>query len=98
METELLIRVIGSFIVVVALILGAGLILRSSSWRRVMGGVMNSPSDDARLTIQEVRVIDTKRRLILVRRDTTEHLIMLGHEGDIIIEHDIPIPQASNAP
>lgn len=63
-----------------------------------MGGVVNSPAEDARLSVQEVRVIDTKRRLILIRRDQCEHLIMLGHDGDMLIERDIAIPPVSNTP
>jgi len=43
-----------------------------------------------RLGIVEVAAVDAKRRLVLVRRDRTEHLIMLGAAADLVIERGIP--------
>jgi flagellar protein FliO/FliZ len=43
-----------------------------------------------RLSIVEVTAVDAKRRLVLVRRDRTEHLIMLGATADLVIECGIP--------
>jgi flagellar protein FliO/FliZ len=45
-----------------------------------------------RLAIVEVLPIDAKRRLILVRRDQTEHLIVLGSDGATVIETGIGAP------
>jgi flagellar protein FliO/FliZ len=45
-----------------------------------------------RLSITEVAPVDAKRRLILVRRDQTEHLVLLGGDSDLIIERNIPAP------
>jgi flagellar protein FliO/FliZ len=42
-----------------------------------------------RLAIVEIAPIDAKRRLVLVRRDGTEHLIMLGTTSDLLIEAGI---------
>lgn len=42
-----------------------------------------------RLSIVEVRPIDPKRRLILVRRDDVEHLILTGPQADVVIERGI---------
>ncbi len=39
-----------------------------------------------RVNIVDVTNIDGKRRLILVRRDDTEHLILLGVNGETVIE------------
>ena len=50
-----------------------------------------------RLGITEVAPVDAKRRLILVRRDQTEHLVLLGGEGDLVIERDIAAPISSPA-
>ena len=45
-----------------------------------------------RLNLVEVMPIDARRRLILVRRDDREHLVLLSAHGDRVIESDIPIP------
>ena len=43
-----------------------------------------------RLQLVEVMPVDTKRRLLLVRRDATEHLILLGSGPDVVVESGIP--------
>lgn len=43
-----------------------------------------------RLSIVEVLPVDAKRRLVLVRRDGVEHLILLGASADLIVESAIP--------
>ncbi len=42
-----------------------------------------------RLSLVEVLPLDTKRRLVLVRRDDREHLVIIGGEHDLIVERDI---------
>lgn len=42
-----------------------------------------------RLSVVEVIPVDTKRRLVLLKRDDTEHLVMLGPTGDTVIERNI---------
>ncbi|RCL01875.1 MAG: hypothetical protein JSC188_000491 [Candidatus Tokpelaia sp. JSC188] len=44
-----------------------------------------------RLSVCDIVPIDDSRRIVLVRRDTVEHLILLGGHGDIIIEHNISV-------
>ncbi len=44
-----------------------------------------------RLAITQMIGLDAKRRLVLIRRDNTEHLLLLGPDGDTVIETDIPI-------
>ena len=41
---------------------------------------------ERRLGIVEVLAVDGKRRLVLVRRDQTEHLLLIGGETDLVIE------------
>ncbi|MFY7963017.1 MAG: flagellar biosynthetic protein FliO [Elsteraceae bacterium] len=43
-----------------------------------------------RLSIVEVLPVDAKRRLVLVRRDGVEHLILLGASADLVVESAIP--------
>ena len=42
-----------------------------------------------RLQVVEMAPIDARRRLVLVKRDAVEHLILLGAAGEIVIERDI---------
>ena len=41
-----------------------------------------------RLSIVEVLPLDAKHRLVLLRRDEAEHLVLLGQNGDLVIERD----------
>lgn len=50
-----------------------------------------------RIGISEYHELDKMRRLVLVRRDSVEHLIMIGGPQDLVIEAGIAIPgQASS--
>lgn len=42
-----------------------------------------------RLEIVEVAVLDARRRLVLIRRDDVEHLLLLGHNGERVVERGI---------
>jgi flagellar protein FliO/FliZ len=48
-----------------------------------------------RLAIVEVAPIDAKRRFILIRRDTVEHLVLLGTDSATVIESGIAAPAAA---
>ena len=51
-----------------------------------------------RLAIVESMALDTKHRLVLVRRDQTEHLIVVGATADLVVETGITAPPALPAP
>jgi Flagellar biosynthesis protein, FliO len=52
-----------------------------------------------RLSISEYYEIDKSRRLVLVRRDELEHLILIGGNQDVVIESNIGSPLvATSAP
>lgn len=42
-----------------------------------------------RLGIVEAAVVDKKRRLVLIRRDAVEHLVMIGGPQDVVVENNI---------
>jgi flagellar protein FliO/FliZ len=44
-----------------------------------------------RLSVVDTVSIDTRRQLIIVRRDNVEHLILTGGPQDLVIESDIPV-------
>lgn len=42
-----------------------------------------------RLEIVEITPLDVRRKLVLVRRDDVEHLILLGLQQDVVVETGI---------
>ncbi len=55
-----------------------------------------SGNSNGRLGVVAVQTVDTRRKLILIRRDDREHLILIGPTADTIVETGIA-PQ-SGAP
>jgi Flagellar biosynthesis protein, FliO len=51
-----------------------------------------------RLGISEYHEIDKSRRLVLVRRDDVEHLVLIGGHQDLVIESGIQSESASEEP
>jgi flagellar protein FliO/FliZ len=50
-----------------------------------------------RLGVVEVTPIDVRRKLVLVRRDDTEHLLLIGQQGDLVVEAGIAVAKAAPA-
>jgi flagellar protein FliO/FliZ len=46
----------------------------------------------ARLEVVEIAALDPRRRLVLVRRDEVEHLLLLGQDGGLVVEAGICSP------
>lgn len=42
-----------------------------------------------RLTVVDAAVVDTRRRVVLIRRDNVEHLVLIGGPTDVVIESRI---------
>lgn len=49
-----------------------------------------------RIGVVDSMPVDGTRRLVLVRRDDTEHLLLLGTHGDLVIENNIPLPKTGD--
>lgn len=75
---------------VLALILVLGLILLLA-WvlRRFGFGGVARPGGKKRLQVVDSIVAGPRHRLVLVRRDQTEHLLLLGPTGDLVVESPI---------
>jgi flagellar protein FliO/FliZ len=54
---------------------------------------MFPPKPEPRLGVMEEAKVDRVRRLVLIRRDDVEHLIMTGGPVDVVIETGIAAPQ-----
>ncbi|WP_337183075.1 histidine kinase [Shinella sp.] len=59
----------------------------------IRGGRNRTP----RLAVLDAAAIDTRRRLVLLRRDDVEHLVMIGGPTDIVIESRIVKAAAETA-
>jgi flagellar protein FliO/FliZ len=81
-------RFVGALFIVVALIF----VLAWVAKRMGFGGRMATGRGKRRLAIQEVMSLDNKRRLVLLRRDGVEHLLLLGLNDDVVVETGIVPP------
>ncbi|MEZ5839589.1 MAG: flagellar biosynthetic protein FliO [Hyphomicrobiales bacterium] len=60
--------------------------------RRFAAARFGSPtgrSRQPRLAIMDAAPIDTRRRLVLIRRDNIEHLLLIGGPSDVVVEQNI---------
>ena len=58
----------------------------------VLKGTVRPASGERRLEVIEVAPIDSKRRLLLLRRDNTEHLILMSPTNELVVEKGITPP------
>ena len=65
------------------------ILLLAWALRRFGAGGLTRPGSKRRLHILETAVAGPRHRLVLVRRDQTEHLLLLGPTGDLVIEQGI---------
>jgi flagellar protein FliO/FliZ len=76
-----------AFAVVLALIgLTAWLVRRFGANR--LGGA-NARGRQPRLAVIDAAAVDGRRRLVLIRRDNVEHLLMIGGPTDVVVEQNI---------
>jgi len=76
-----------AFVAVLALIGGAAWLVRRFANNRL--GANTSRGRMPRLAVIDAAAVDGRRRLVLVRRDNIEHLIMIGGPADVVVETNI---------
>jgi flagellar protein FliO/FliZ len=86
MEFIDLLRYFGALLLVLAMVGGAGLLAR----RFGVPGVTKAASIK-RLAVVETLMLGPRQRLIILRRDDVEHLVLSGPEGAAVIESGIPV-------
>lgn len=89
MGTTTYIQAVLALVLVVGIILGLAWLLR----RYGLGdGAHNPLGRKKRLSTIESTTIDARHRLVLVRRDQTEHLLLIGHGDSLVVERGIQAP------
>ena len=65
-------------------------LVRSMTFGTFVAGGRNRKT---RLAVMDATAVDSHRRLVLVRRDDIEHLLLIGGPTDVVVERDIRIGQ-----
>src|ERR1019366_4318022 len=76
-----------AFVAVLALIGVAAWLVRRFAGNRL--GANANRGRMPRLAVIDAAAVDGRRRLVLVRRDNVEHLLMIGGPTDIVVEPNI---------
>src|SRR6185369_5608987 len=76
-----------AFVAVLALIGVVAWLIRRFAGNRI--GTNTNRSRMPRLAVIDAAAVDGRRRLVLVRRDNVEHLLMIGGPTDIVVEPNI---------
>ncbi len=91
--------IIAQYVITLAVILG---LIALVIWAiRRYGGGGARPAARARLprlAIVDTLAIDNKRRLVLVRRDSVEHLVLIGGPSDVVVEPSIVRQRVAQRP
>ena len=86
-EIPLAVKFFIAFVVVLALIgVTAWLVRRFGADR--LGGA-GARGRQPRLAVIDAAAVDGRRRLVLIRRDNVEHLLMIGGPTDVVVEQNI---------
>jgi flagellar protein FliO/FliZ len=86
-EMPLAVKFFLAFLVVLGLILGFAWAVRRFGTGRLGGS--SARGRQPRLAVIDYASVDGRRRLILVRRDNVEHLLMIGGPTDVVVEPNI---------
>lgn len=91
MEFDIYLRFLLALIFVLGLI---GLLTWIVRRFGLAGRLTPSRGRERRLEVVEVLALDGKHRLVLLRRDSVEHLVLMGTTTDLVIERGISPPSA----
>src|SRR5690348_4482564 len=94
-EMPLALRFFFAFVVVLGLIGAAAYFVRRFGVDRL--GVTTARGRQPRLAVIDAAAIDGRRRLVLIRRDNVEHLLMIGGPTDVVVEPNIVRAQPASA-
>lgn len=86
------------FLLIFAIIL-IGIFVIVTVIRRLSGGkfTSNKRTRQPRLSVMDAAAVDSRRRLVLIRRDDVEHLLLIGGPTDVVVEQNIVMESRANA-
>ena len=94
MGWDMSVRALASLVLVLGLIAGAGFLARRFG---VAGGLALKRGGRRRLGVVETLQIDNRRRVVLVRKDDSEFLLLVGGGTDVHIQ-TAPAPEQFTLP
>lgn len=68
---------------------GAERMLRGQMQKAISEPKTTMGKQQKRLAISEFMALDSRRRLVLIRRDDVEHLVLIAPDHELVIESDI---------
>lgn len=92
MDTSLYLQAVLVLAIIVGLILLTAALLRRFGGPGALSG-LRSGRRPRRLNVVETLALDARRRLVLVRHDDREHLLLLGPGDDMVVEAGRPVPR-----
>ncbi|MBY0559180.1 MAG: flagellar biosynthetic protein FliO [Hyphomicrobium sp.] len=75
--------------VVALLCAGAAVFIRAYLTGTAPSAILFRPKGERRLDVVDQASVDSRRKLVLIRRDDVEHLVMIGGPVDLVIESGI---------
>lgn len=81
-----ILNLIAALVFVLALMGGLALLLKKFGFAQ---GAVMKPGQPKRLKIVETLALDPRRRAVLIRCDDTEHLVILGPNGETVVKTDL---------
>jgi flagellar protein FliO/FliZ len=86
LDLSLYLRFVLALAAVLAMIGGAAYLVRRLG---LFGAGPGRRSGERRLLVSAAQPLDNRRRLVLVRRDGVEHLLLIGGPNDLVVETGI---------
>lgn len=81
-------------LIVLVIVLLIVKMIRSLTFGTFVAGGRNRKT---RLAVMDATAVDSHRRLVLVRRDDIEHLLLIGGPTDVVVERDIRLAASRRA-
>lgn len=86
-----ILKLFAALVFVLALMGGLALVLK----RLGLSGALPVSAQKKRLRLIEVLPLDGRRRAVLIERDDVQHLLVLGPEGETVVETNIKAQDTS---
>jgi len=79
-------RYFAALLVVLGLLGGVAVILRKGWLPAGLAGFQTLERSARRLSVKESLILDPRRRVVIVKTDDTEHVVLLGPERETVLE------------